>query len=86
MCLQAKRVGATQLLNILAGNVGDGISSMMRILKMRILIRILKMRILRILRILIAALCTFCFAISIPLAFVIREGGERGGLNKPRNW
>ena len=53
---------------------------------MRILIRILKMRILRILRILIAALCIFCFAISIPLAFVIREGGERGGLNKPRNW
>ena len=63
------------MLNILAGNVGDGISSMMRILKMRILIRILKMRILRILRILIAALCIICLAISIPLALVTREGG-----------
>ena len=78
MCLQAKRVGATQLLNILAGNVGDGISSMMRILKMRILIRIL--------RILSCVLCIICLAISIPLALVIRQGGERGGLNKSRNW
>ena len=53
---------------------------MMRILSR---IRILKFRILRIYSILSGVASLSDLAISIPLAFVIRDGGCRWGLNKP---